>query len=806
MSSLFAANTFKAQIIDDSNNPIDGASILYSFNSKNYNIISGKDGYFIIKNLPTPSNLTLLISHLGFKEKTLTISSQEYQNHKTIKLTIDNVNLEEIIITGSRRESYIKDSPILTHVINTNDIQNSGYTYVKDVLEMSIPNVQNVISNHAGISNDRIKIKGLDNKYMLFLVDGVRVVGEFAGNLDFKMMTLSNIDRIEVVEGGMSSLYGSSAIGGVINVITKNNYKPIWLNLSYLYDDPMVISQSLNSGFNINNFNYSLTINEEQTDGYDLTPFGSGYGDSGVKLKTLEEYKSTTWLHKIIYKFNKLPIFNSLFNLNNKYSIELLNKNYKNQIYQYETHEVHTITPGPLYPLYYYESYKNNMPFFEDDKYGIKFSADNNNSSLIIAINKEKHTKGNYYFNYKATAPPPSESHNNCENENIPYFCNNPENLTSESFINAINENESYLLQYDIEHDKHITTLGFEKNNDKYSSFNIYNYNGDIDNNDQCDGSGFIFDPYDCMVESIFNSVDDSKKFSKSAYFIGTQWDINNNTISYSLRHVDSKNYKDNIVYSFAYMIKNLQPYDIRFNYSKGFRTPAIKELYYNWYGHDPAIIGNPKLKPTTNNYISLSLDKRTIKNNFSIEVYYNDVNDMIGINQYTNEVGDNVAQYNNFEKVKISGLNYHFERKLKYQNNLKFVYNYTNPKSTTKDALELISKHSAKLNYTYNILSNKIKFIANLKYTSEKFIFDCTDLNDNNSCEDNEYYKDYLEEFYLLDTIFDFKIKKRISLKIGCKNILNYIDDNRFSNDNQDRLTSYDPGRRYILGINLNY
>ena len=83
----------------------------------------------------------------------------------------------------------------------------------------------NGLSNHAGTSNNRLKIQGLDNKYILFLIDGVRISGEFAGNLDFNMINLTDVERIEIVEGGMSSLYGSSAIGGVVNIITKiKNY------------------------------------------------------------------------------------------------------------------------------------------------------------------------------------------------------------------------------------------------------------------------------------------------------------------------------------------------------------------------------------------------------------------------------------------------------------------------------------------------------------------------------------------------------------------------------------------------------
>ena len=137
----------------------------------------------------------------------------------------------------------------------SNDIKNTAYSNVKDILEMTLPNVQNVMSSHAGISNNRVKIQGLDNRYLLFLVDGARVTGEFAGNLDFNMLTLSDVDRIEVVEGGMSSLYGSGAIGGVVNVITKRHSAPYWLNLSYLTEDPMIFSKSLNFGFNFKKAN-----------------------------------------------------------------------------------------------------------------------------------------------------------------------------------------------------------------------------------------------------------------------------------------------------------------------------------------------------------------------------------------------------------------------------------------------------------------------------------------------------------------------------------------------------------------------
>ena len=191
------------------------------------------------------------------------------------------MNLDRVVVTGTRSPRHIKETPVLTHVISSEDVDNSSYSNVKDILEIAMPNVQMVASNHG---DERIKFQGLDNKYMTFLVDGDRVSGEFAGNIDFSMFNLNNIKKIEIVEGAMSVLYGSSAIGGVINIITKKSSSPFWFDFSILRDDPMLDSKSAEFGFNKNNFSYSINLSNQISDGYDLTP-------QSEFTKTLEKYK-----------------------------------------------------------------------------------------------------------------------------------------------------------------------------------------------------------------------------------------------------------------------------------------------------------------------------------------------------------------------------------------------------------------------------------------------------------------------------------------------------------------------------------
>ncbi len=759
------ASSFNGQIVDTYDQPISNASITLGKEST----ISDTDGFFTIKH--SMNNFSVKISHIGYDDKVAHFSHNKKGLHKII-LFKSTLELDHIVVTGLRKESHIKDTPNLTHVISSSDIKNTAYTNVKDILEMTMPNVQNVVSSHAGTSNNRVKIQGLDNRYILFLVDGARVSGEFAGNLDFNMLNLSDVEKIEIVEGGMSSLYGSSAIGGVVNVITKKEEKPYWLNMSYINEYPMISSASANFGLNYKNLYYNIDINKQGSNGYDLTPLDDNA--SGVLIRTLEEYTTTSIKHNLKYNFKK------------NYSIDINMKEYSNNIYQYENHLVQVLNPdNPLYPAYYYESYKNNSPHFKDKRYGITLSHYTEKTNFKISYNMEKYKKSNYFFNY---------SYEDCSTID----CNNTDELINDKFINAINNNNSLLIQFNGKNGNHDITLGLEANNDNYSSFNIYDYElGDLNDDGLC-GSGLPWDPDDCLVESIFDAQDDTKKFSKTAFFIGDQISLkNNNTFSFSARRVNSENYENNSVYSIAYLSRSnaKREYDIRINYSKGFRTPAIKELYYNFQGHSPPVIGNPSLRPTTNNFFSVSIDKKQTKNNFSFEIFYNNVKDLIGINSTIDEADNNILLYSNFDAVNFSGVNCHYNRIINDKNDLKFVYNYTYPKSNNKEALELISKHSLRLNYLYKAIKNKLDISVGAKYSGDKIIYDS-----------NENIR--LDDYWMIDILSIIKVNDNTRLKLGYKNLLDYKDNRRFLDDSyeKDLLTTYDPGRRFIAEINLNF
>tara|TARA_Y100000590_G_scaffold468625_1_gene652199 strand:- start:835 stop:3246 length:2412 start_codon:yes stop_codon:yes gene_type:complete len=786
LSAVLYSDALIVKVLDTDNQPIYNANVeILNYDSLGYS--TDEDGLFIINN-KRDDFLTMKVSHIGFETKIINID-MSYKEDIVIILSDNMLDYDDVVITGSRLETYVKDVPVLTHVISMEDINTSAYNSVKEVLEMTLPNVQNAMSTHAGTSDNRVKIQGLDNKYVLFMIDGVRVSGEFAGNLDFSMLSLSDVEKIEVIEGGMSSLYGSSAVGGVVNIITKKNKQPFAFSFSVLNDSPNVISKNLNIGLNYKNIRYNIDGVLQNSSGYDLTMYDEVYDDlqGGSFINTLEKYKTSSISHALEYNFKQ------------KYYLRFNSKEYYKDIYLYNEYSSF-IDFEPF--IDYYKSYRHEMPKAQDDRYGLLFEVSGMNSKFKISYNQEEYVKSNYYFNYTAI--------NN--NPTIWNFYNVSEELESHEFVNAIHRNKALNIQYNRQVLNHSIILGFEQTDDSYNSFNIYKYTGDKGPGDnyigiptQSNPTGeyiyelntcdypLDYEKSDCEYSSIFGSIDGIEYFKRKALYIGDQINLkNDDKLSFSFRNIFSSNYKDNMVYSFAYMVRKFQPYDLRFNYTRGFRIPAIKELYYNFLGHSPPILGNDNLVPTTNNYFALSLDKRVYNNSFSIEVFYNDVENMVAVNSvdYLSAFSETALQYNNFESVIMRGLNCHYDRKLNNKNQLKFVYNYTNPFSNNIEALELISKHSMKINYLYDIIINKLKFSLNIKYSDKKFAY-----------SNNE--KIWLEDFMIVDTMFIASIKDFMVVKFGCKNIFDYIDSRRLYSE---YLASYDPGKRYTVQISFNY
>jgi outer membrane receptor for ferrienterochelin and colicins len=132
--------------------------------------------------------------------------------------TAGEQQLDEVVVTGTRTEKRLSQSPVLTTLISDKAIRKAAATSPLESLQDHLPGI--VVSPNAMGNN--LRIKGLNSRYILFLVDGERMVSEGAGgNVNLDQLDVSTIRRIEVVDGASSALYGSNAVGAVINFITQ---------------------------------------------------------------------------------------------------------------------------------------------------------------------------------------------------------------------------------------------------------------------------------------------------------------------------------------------------------------------------------------------------------------------------------------------------------------------------------------------------------------------------------------------------------------------------------------------------------
>lgn len=186
------------------------------------------DGLAELK-IPSKKTYYYKISYVGFVPATGKIEATETE--KTVYLEEDHLGLNEVVVTGSRTARPIKMSPVTTQVLGGKQLVEAGYSNLQQALQQETPglNIQKV-----GFGNE-ISMQGLDARHVLFLMDGERMTGDMAGNLDYERFNLHAIDRIEIVKGASSTLYGSRAAGAVINLITKKTTKPLSIDAGVRY-------------------------------------------------------------------------------------------------------------------------------------------------------------------------------------------------------------------------------------------------------------------------------------------------------------------------------------------------------------------------------------------------------------------------------------------------------------------------------------------------------------------------------------------------------------------------------------------
>lgn len=146
--------------------------------------------------------------------------------------SIKVATLGEVVVTATRTPKTLKDVPIVTRLITEKEIKQTDATDIQDLLTQEIPGLE---FGYAMSQETSLNMNGFSGNAVLFLVDGERLAGETMDNVDYARLNLGNIRQVEIVKGAASSVYGANAVGGVVNLITKETTDPWRLNLNSRY-------------------------------------------------------------------------------------------------------------------------------------------------------------------------------------------------------------------------------------------------------------------------------------------------------------------------------------------------------------------------------------------------------------------------------------------------------------------------------------------------------------------------------------------------------------------------------------------
>jgi outer membrane receptor for ferrienterochelin and colicins len=208
----------------------------------------------------------------------------EADSAKQITDSLRTYQGQQVVVTGTRNEVRLKDSPVRVEVIGQERIKTTAMVSLGDLLkeQTGLLMVGNVRTG--------VQMNGLGPDYTMILIDGQPMVGRVAGVIDLSRISVGNVDRVEVVKGPMSSMYGSEALAGAINIITKQP-EPGWAGTAqaqYLSRGPFDLR--LEGGWGSDDVDVSTFINYKNAAAFTLPldtleiPY-SGYQDGTAQAK-----------------------------------------------------------------------------------------------------------------------------------------------------------------------------------------------------------------------------------------------------------------------------------------------------------------------------------------------------------------------------------------------------------------------------------------------------------------------------------------------------------------------------------------
>lgn len=491
--------------------------------------------------------------------------------------------IQEVVVTGTGTQRLLKNVPVQTEVISRKMLDSYGGKSIEEILS----GLTASFAFAEGDMGSQMQLGGLANNYILILIDGKRIHGDVGGENDLGLIDPQNIERIEIVKGAQSALYGSDAMAGVINIITKKHTeKGIFADNSTRYGMHNDLRQHNTFAFNVGKVGSQTNFQMQRNDGWQNTAkeYAEGMVLTDSKTKTVNKFRNWQLAERLTYQ----PIQNLELYADGSYYIKHICRP------QNGTH--------PSCDVYTYDLRYNNASASVGGKYYLEDKAKGTKRNyLTLDADWNKHA---YYYDYTARTYEnvllKGEKYGPLDGTwfSVPMYPGQSKLQSDQKRVMAQLKGVFYLPC------ENTINAGME----------------------------YRYDYLNAPDRTETGTADDWT----SALYVQDEFDkLSWLNVTAGIRLVENRNFGVRLTPKVSAMF-SAGDFRFRLGWSQGFKTPTVKELHYRYLhvmGSSTFFnIGNTKLNPQTSNYYSANAEYRGRKFTASVTGYLNKLVNMIAL------------------------------------------------------------------------------------------------------------------------------------------------------------------------------
>ena len=732
--------TIKGRLITSDGKPALGVHIFVK-NSKTVTY-SNHEGAFVLKVIPGKQILRIH-SNIQTEEKEVHLEIAHDQEIAPIILNVASNELKQVVVTGQHTPQALQKSVFTIHTIPQEKIRMSAATNVQQVL-MTEPGVR--FNNDLTLGTADIELNGMSGRNIKILVDGVPMLDRSDARESLNQIDINLIDRIEIVEGPMSVIYGSDALAGVINIITKVNTSSV-VNISAKVQEES-IGKEYNFGKGKGNHHKNLAVNWAKNKYFaNISVTSNDFGGWNLPPKNafISEVNAITDKWK--------PKQQLMENIQLGYKQANFSIWYRLMALQEEI----------------------------DTRYGI------NPNNYIAKFQKYTTNRSNHLV----------QSNWNINSKNVLQTMIGITDLTrkTKTTLHDYNTNTSTLSSDQGEQDIAKFTNIFLRTTWQHKwTENLSLQPGFEFNRETAEGARIKGNP----------TINDY------AFFISVEYKpLNYLTVRPGARYIKNSVYSaPNFVPSINTKIDLYPNLDLRLSYAKGYRAPALRELYFDFIDASHTIIGNENLKAEKSNSFNAALNWRELKVGkwefkSVLTGFYNIFKDRIDYAYDSND--PSVTTLLNIDKYKTTGfvLNNTFSlTHIKMTLGFSYIGRYNRLSTSMEEVSPFSWTPEIFGDLTYQIKKWDTTAILFVKKTGKRSAYQIVD------GQTNTVTLSSIEGITWADFMLNKKFKRNITINLGVKNLFNVTNQTNTGgaasggahSSSSTINTSY--GRSYVVGL----